>query len=139
LHPLFHEIIGGRPGDYIGDQDPQQKASGLNSDNVGRIYVRMFKLYNPNDRSEKFDVFCQKGYYIYRTNLPLFPNIIKNGYIYNIEFNQDTGYSKIKRYKIKNWEQIKTGINWPTPHGSQRAWWWEKNSINSIPMGNNLL
>jgi hypothetical protein len=111
LHPLFHEIIGGRPGDYIGDQDPQQKASGLNSDNVGRIYARMFKLYNPNDRSEKFDVFCQEGYYIYRTNLPLFPNIIKNGYIYNIEFNQDTGYSKIKRYKIKNWEQIKTEVN----------------------------
>ncbi len=84
--------------------------TGLISDDVSRIYVRMFKLYNPDDRSEKFDVFSQEGYFIYKANLPLFPNIIKNGYIYNIEHEQETGYSKIKRYKIKNWEQIKTGI-----------------------------
>lgn len=83
---------------------------GIISDDTGRIYVRNFKLYNPDDGSEKFDVFSQEGYYLYSVNVPLFPNIIKNRYIYNIEHDQVTGYAKIKRYKIKNWEQIKTGI-----------------------------
>ena len=84
---------------------------GLNRDDKDRIYVRMFKLYNPKYSSEIFDVFSREGYYIYRANLPHAPNIIKNGYIYNIEYVQESGYSKIKRYKIKNWEQIKAGIN----------------------------
>ncbi len=81
--------------------------TGLNRDGIGRMYVRMFKLYDPKDRGEKFDVFSTKGQYIYRLNIPFFPNIIKKGHIYNIEFDRDTGYSKINRYKIKNWEQIK--------------------------------
>jgi hypothetical protein len=83
---------------------------GFNRDDKCRIYVRMFKLYNPKDSSEKFDVFSREGYYIYRVNMKIFPNIIDNGYIYNIEHEQETGYTKIKRYKIKNWNQIRKSI-----------------------------
>ena len=32
-----------------------------------------------------------------------------NGCIYSTEFEQDTGYTKIKRFKIKNWKQIREG------------------------------
>jgi len=41
-------------------------------------------------------------------NKPQVQNLlIRYGCIYSTEFNQDTGYAKIKRYKIKNCEVIK--------------------------------
>lgn len=76
-------------------------------DSERRIYVEKFKLYNPEDRSEVYDLFSAKGYYIYKVKMPLPPGIIRNGYMYRIERDQDTGYARVKRYKIKNWEQIK--------------------------------
>jgi hypothetical protein len=79
-------------------------------DNKGRIYVKRFKLYNPEDRSEVFDVFSKNGYYIYRVKMPLPPSIIREGCIYRTELDRDTGYIEVKRYKIKNWEQIKKGV-----------------------------
>jgi len=83
---------------------------GIISDDKDRIYVSMFKLYNPKDSIQTFDVFSRDGYYIYKASFPFAPNIIKNGFIYYIEHGQEIGYPKIKRYKIKNWEQIKTEI-----------------------------
>ena len=79
-------------------------------DNENRIYVKRFKLYNPEDRSEVFDLFSEEGYFIYRVEMPLPPSIIRNGCIYRTESDRDTGYIKVKRYKIKNWEQIKKGF-----------------------------
>jgi hypothetical protein len=79
-------------------------------DNENRIYIRRFKLYNPEDRSEVYDLFSEEGYYIYRVKMPLLPSIIKKGCIYRITPDRDTGYIKVKRFKIKNWEQIKKGI-----------------------------
>jgi len=38
------------------------------------------------------------------------PELVKNGYLYNIEENDETGDVFIKRYKIKNWGKIKEGI-----------------------------
>jgi len=34
--------------------------------------------------------------------------VIKNGYAYNIDSNEETGDIRIKRFKIKNWDEIKT-------------------------------
>ncbi len=79
-------------------------------DNEGRIYVKRFKLYDPEDRSEVYDLFSEEGYFIYRVKMPLPLSLIRKGYIYRTESDRDTGYTKIKRYKIKNWEQIKKGI-----------------------------
>jgi len=84
--------------------------SGIVLDNEGRIYVERFKLYNPEDRSRVYDLFSEEGYYIYRVKMPLPPSIIRNGYMYRIERDQETGYIKVIRYKIKNWEQIKEKI-----------------------------
>ncbi len=84
--------------------------SGIVLDNEGRIYVERFKLYNPEDRSRVYDLFSEEGYYIYRVKMPLPSRLIKNGCIYRIEPDQDTGYTKVKRYKIKNWKQIKKRI-----------------------------
>jgi hypothetical protein len=84
--------------------------SGIVLDNEGRIYVERFKLYNPEDRSKVYDLFSEEGYYIYRVKMPLPSRLIKNGCIYRTERDQETGYIKVIRYKIKNWEQIKEKI-----------------------------
>jgi len=83
-------------------------------DDKNRIYVEKFKF--PFDRGDSvdFDIFSKGGYYLYKAKIParypFYPPVIKNGYDYTREIDLETGYTKIKRYKIKNWEQIKTGI-----------------------------
>ncbi len=84
--------------------------SDIISDNEGHIYVRRFKLYNPDDSSLYYDLFNGEGYYIYKIKIPLYTNIIKKGYVYSVKDDPDTGYVKVKRYKIKNWVQIKEGL-----------------------------
>jgi len=80
-------------------------------DDKDRIYVERFKfLFDRSDIAD-FDIFSKDGYYLYKAKIPVQYPLIRHGYIYKTEYDQDTGYSKIKRYKIKNWEQIKTGIN----------------------------
>jgi len=76
-------------------------------DNEGRIYVKRFRLFKPEDRSEVYDLYSEEGYFIYRIKIPLSPSIIREGCIYRIDRDQDTGFIKVKRYKIKNWDQIK--------------------------------
>jgi len=63
--PFFQQIIG---------------------DNEGRIYVRRFKLYNPDDSSQYYDFFSKEGYYLYKIKIPIGPNIITKGNIYNINW-----------------------------------------------------
>lgn len=84
--PFFQQIIG---------------------DDEGRIYVRRSKLYNPDDISQYYDFFSKEGHYLYKIKIPFFTNTIKRGYVYSVKSDPDTGYLKIIRYKIKNWEQIK--------------------------------
>jgi hypothetical protein len=82
------------------------------TDDKDRIYVEKFKF--PFDRSDSadFDIFSKDGYYLYKAKIAIrYPQVIKSGCIYSTEYGQDTGYVRIKRYKIKNWEQIKEGSN----------------------------
>jgi len=58
----------------------------------------------------KVDIFSPEGYYLYRSSLPPNTIIIKNGFLYTRELDEDEGMEYVKRYKIKNWEQIKEGI-----------------------------
>ncbi len=46
---------------------------------------------------------------LYRATIPSRPYVIKNGYLYTRIENEDTGEELVKRYKIKNWEEIKEG------------------------------
>ncbi len=83
-------------------------------DDKDRIYVEKFKF--PFDRGDSvdFDIFSKDGYYLYKAKIParypFYPPVIKNGYDYTREIDLETGYIKIKRYKIKNWDQIRTGL-----------------------------
>jgi hypothetical protein len=55
-----------------------------------------------------FDLFNQEGYYLYKIKMrEINPKIIKKGFIYTYRSNPDTGYFKVEKHKIKNWNQIK--------------------------------
>lgn len=76
------------------------------TDDRGRIYVRRIEPVHEEDETVEFDIFSKDGYYLYKTNLPFTPEIIKNGCFYDLNTSEETGEVKIKRFKIKNWEQI---------------------------------
>jgi hypothetical protein len=84
--------------------------SGIWTDSEDRIYVREMKRNNPGDRSQRFDVFDKDGHYIYIIIMPFQPKILRDGFFFSLETDLESGYMKIKRYKIKNWDQIKEGI-----------------------------
>jgi len=83
---------------------------GFNTDDKNRIYVNRFKSRLDEYKGGDYDIFSIDGYYLYRAKISPYAHVIKKGYVYNGEIDQNAGYTKIKRYKIKNWEQIKTGI-----------------------------
>jgi len=80
------------------------------NDDKGRIYVR--KVTSVLNRTGKieFDIFNKSGYYLYKTTMPFSPEIIKNGYLYDQHTSEETGEVRIRRYKVKNWNQLKERI-----------------------------
>lgn len=79
-------------------------------DNKDRIYVEKFKFIFDQGDNTDFDIFNKDGYYLYKAKIPPQYPVIRSGYIYTTEYDQDTGYAKIKRYRIRNWEQIREGV-----------------------------
>ena len=80
------------------------------TDNKGRIYVQTNKTQGQSISVDmQVDIFSKEGYYLHTTTLPYHLHIIKNGYFYTYFVNEDTGEELVKRFRIKNWEQIKEG------------------------------
>ena len=78
------------------------------TDSEGRIYVQTNKTWLEEDVTKKeVDIFSKDGYYLYKTALPKHTYVIKNGYLYAREVEDD---ELVKRFKIKNWDQIEEGI-----------------------------
>ncbi len=73
------------------------------------IYVRRFKRSSDTDKNVEFDLFNTEGYFLFKVIMPFYPTKIKDGYVYRFKSDRETGYIKIVRYKIKNWDQIKDG------------------------------
>ncbi len=80
------------------------------TDSCGRTWVQVKFEDQDGNRSGVYDIFSQDGYYLYQANLSIRPKRIKNGYLYTFSIDEETGSEKVKRYKIKNWDQIKVGI-----------------------------
>lgn len=72
-----------------------------------RIFVTQYKT--PQDQSESWitDIFDAQGYYLYKATLPVLPQLIKDGFIYLIDTSDENGTTRIIRFRIKNWDQIK--------------------------------
>ncbi len=80
-------------------------------DEEGNIYAEKLKSYLSEDKGYEFDFFNKEGYYLYKVKIPegiANINVIKWGCVFSAPYNRETGYFQVKRYKIKNWEQIKT-------------------------------
>lgn len=79
-------------------------------DDKGRIYVRRINSVLDENEEAGFDIFSKEGHYLYTANLPFSPEIVKNGYVYDLYTVEETGEVQIIRYKVLNWDQIKEGI-----------------------------
>lgn len=75
---------------------------------------RIFVMENKSPQEQRevccMDVFDIQGYYLYKCTFPVQPKLIKNGFVYMIDSSEETGDVRVKRYKIKNWDQIREGI-----------------------------
>jgi len=83
---------------------------GFQTDDKSRIYVRKMKSPLDEYKGVYCDIFSKDGYFLYRAKLP-HSGVIKNECLYRTARDEETGYIKIKRYKIINWDQIMEGIN----------------------------
>jgi hypothetical protein len=83
----------------------------ITTDDRSQIYVRKNPVSRESNTIHEYDVFNKEGRYIYKINLNHYPDVIRNGYLYTIVVNEETGLEQIKRYRIKNWGKIKEGIS----------------------------
>jgi len=76
-------------------------------DDSGRIYVKRIKAETNGSKVFEFDIFGRDGIYLYKTKLPFTPAFLRNGYLYEIQSSEETGETRINKYKIKNLSEIK--------------------------------
>lgn len=79
-------------------------------DNQARIYIMKMKSVLDNKYPLEIDIFSKDGYYLYKTEISLDPYEIKEGYLYTKMSSKEKGEELIKRFKIRNWNQIKEGV-----------------------------
>jgi hypothetical protein len=78
------------------------------TDDSGHIFLQKPKSVLHDETDTFFDLFSQEGFYLYRVKIPeINPWIIKKGFIYTFKSDPDSGYYKVERFIIKNWDQIK--------------------------------
>lgn len=75
-----------------------------------RLYLWRVKSVLEESKENTFDVYSEDGYFIYRIKMGIVPDLLKNGYLCDIEEDEETGEVFVKRYRIKNWGQIKEEI-----------------------------
>lgn len=80
------------------------------SDSESRIYVQRVPSPLTESKVYEYDILSEEGHYLYRSKFPCKPFVIKNKYFYTVIFEEETGLEFVKRFKIKNWDQIKTHI-----------------------------
>ena len=82
----------------------------LVTDGQGRIYVTRNLIELGVSRNNEYDVFSKDGLYLYRAYKNYYPYVIKDGCIYTCLSDEETGEEFVKRFRIKNWDKIKSGI-----------------------------
>jgi hypothetical protein len=80
------------------------------ADDMQRLFIWRVKSVLDESEGREFDVFNKEGYFIYRAKIPVRPEIINKGLLYDIKEDEETGEVFIRRFRIKNWNQIKEGI-----------------------------
>ena len=82
----------------------------LLTDREKRIYVQTNHTRTRPEVDNEVDIFSPEGYYLYKTDIPHFTRVIKNGFLYTTFIDEKKGMEYVKRFRIKNWNQIRAGI-----------------------------
>jgi hypothetical protein len=82
---------------------------GFKNDDQGRLYVVRCGSILERNGPQTVDVFSKEGIYLYRMRWPFVPGVIEKGTMYRAQTDEDTGECFIVRYKIKNWDRMKSG------------------------------
>lgn len=80
------------------------------TDDQGRIYVQRARSVLDRRPEIDFDIFSKDGYYLYQVSLPFSPDLIKNGYMYKIRPEEESGVIRIHRYAVDNWQEIRENL-----------------------------
>ena len=92
----------------LGMPDHRPFFSKFLSDDVGRLYVVRFRPITEREvGTQDIDVFSKDGFYLYRLTWPFMPQVIKGGFLYEVRQDEDTGLTRIIRYRITNWSDFK--------------------------------
>jgi len=80
----------------------------LITDSKGRIYIQRNRTRGEDFKlNREVDIFSKDGYFLYKSTIPRGTYILKDGFLYAYVMNEDKGEELVKRYRIKNWDQIK--------------------------------
>ncbi len=77
-------------------------------DSERRLYVETSGPDHDIRPMKQFDVFGNDGRYLYRTLMPRGTYVIRDGFLYAHVTDEDSGAECIKRYRIRNWERIRS-------------------------------
>jgi len=78
-------------------------------DDLGRIYVQRNTTWREEGNLQKeVDVFSKDGIFLYQTKLPKNAYLIRNGYVYTLEADDE---ETIRQYKIMNWSAFKASAD----------------------------
>jgi hypothetical protein len=82
----------------------------LLTDSEKRIFVQTNHTQARPEVDNEVDIFSPEGYYLYKTVIPHFTRVINNGFLYTTLVDEKKGVEYVKRFRIKNWDQIRAGI-----------------------------
>jgi hypothetical protein len=82
----------------------------LLTDSEKRIYVQTNHTQHQPEVDKEVDIFSPDGYYLYKSVIPYFTRVIKSGFLYSSFADEKSGVEYVKRFRIKNWEQIRARI-----------------------------
>lgn len=86
----------------------------LFTDDLGRIWV--LRDHSASRKTEglapkEYDIYSRDGYYLYRTALPFGRRlVIRNGYLWAAQTDEEKEFITVKRLRVKNWDKIKASI-----------------------------
>ncbi|MGA2586916.1 MAG: hypothetical protein ABSF88_07845 [Candidatus Aminicenantales bacterium] len=98
-----------KPLDAVIFPDHRPFFGNIMSDDAGRLYVVRSWSILDKDAPRHIDVFSKDGIFLYRMPWNFIPSAIKNGFLYEIHTDEETGEITIVRHKVKNWDAMKTG------------------------------
>ena len=75
--------------------------SRMHVDDESNLWIRTNEVKEEEDKTlTAYDIFDSDGFYYAKIWTPVLPSLFKDGKMYRMHIDQDTGYRSIKRYKV---------------------------------------